>query len=331
MSYRTDERQEEKMSNKIRGRARFLWKPALLLMLITPLAEAVSGAASLPFLFSSGIFISYVLFLYGLPILIIREIAVRKQFGLIGLGCLGLIYGLYNEGVFALTIFSPLDVPVEVYESYGLIGDIRLPFTLFILPWHALISVTLPILIVHYIFRTKATQPWLSKKVTWALGGTVLCLAILTFFGVAREKDEYIHDLGRGAAYMALMLVAAGLLWLAANKWSRVLQISTDLKERFSWQAFASGVLLFALVDIVPYVLASVAFFWPVAVLYSLALGVVVVYLGRKRKSVSLDKALTFALGAGTGTALLTLTANPLSGILFVAIFITLLVRIKRK
>src|SRR4029453_19619444 len=85
------------------------WKPTLLLMVLSPLlAEITSGGTPLTLFFTPGILLGFLFGLYGLQVLVIREVATRRGYGLLGLWCLGLIYGLYNEGLRSETLFYPL-------------------------------------------------------------------------------------------------------------------------------------------------------------------------------------------------------------------------------
>ena len=144
---------------------------------------------------------------YGLHVLVIREVAIRGRLGLVGLWSLGLVYGLYNEGLRSQTLFFPHHAPIEEFSTYGLVGHLRIPFTLFIIAWHALFSVVTPILLVEYLFPGKARQPWLPRNATWAVailrvvtavhrqysvgpGGVVFAAVFITMLVAIRRKDR---------------------------------------------------------------------------------------------------------------------------------------------
>src|SRR6266699_1010025 len=117
------------------------WKPVLLLRVLSPfLAEVISGGTPVTVFFLPWVFFPYVIFLYGIPVLILREVAARRKFGLLGLWCLGLIYALYNEGLFAQTLFYPHHAPLDTFSTYGLVANVRIPFALWISFWHGLFS-----------------------------------------------------------------------------------------------------------------------------------------------------------------------------------------------
>lgn len=96
---------------------------------------------------------------YGFPVLVIREIAVRRNLGLLALFALGVIYGIYNEGFVARTIsIEPFHTPVDAFAAYGLVGNIRIPWALTITTWHALHAAIYPIAFAHYLFPGSASH-----------------------------------------------------------------------------------------------------------------------------------------------------------------------------
>jgi len=119
---------------------------ALVLLLITPflLTELLTGNIGFPYILDPATFITLII-VYGFPILIIRELVVRWQGGALSIFLLGLTYGLFNEGIIAKTLMMQQALPIPIMDGYGYILGISIPFTLLIVPWHALYSVMFPI------------------------------------------------------------------------------------------------------------------------------------------------------------------------------------------
>lgn len=303
------------------------WKPALLLMLLAPLAELISGAMDVATFFSPTIFLPYVLFLYGIPILLLREIAVRYKFGIFGLVCLGMIYGLYNEGVMAQTLFHPLDNPLDIYASYGVVDHLRVPFTMFIIAWHALVSFLLPVTIVHYLFRGQAARPWLPTPLAWGLGIIIAALGTAHFFGLD-GGDEGMITLGLAAPYFLILLGAGGLLGWAGARFSRWASITTKAAST-SWRPFIAGAVAFILLDVIPFGLAGVPIPWILFAIYFMGLAAAGLWLLR-RPLFTLSHITGFVLGAGVAASVVALTAGNFTGIVFGAAFIYLALRVKQ-
>jgi hypothetical protein len=161
--------------------------PALVLILLaTILPEMLSGNTPARELFSPGPFL-FLIAAYGLPVLLIREFSVRHSIGLAGVFLAGLGYGLINEALLAKTVFRDTGVPVDVYDGYGFAFGIQWAWTAFILPWHAVASVLLPICFANMVTPAAAARPWLG--IGTALGLAVVIFALITFFHIAEDRS----------------------------------------------------------------------------------------------------------------------------------------------
>ncbi|MBU6403024.1 MAG: hypothetical protein KGS61_22100, partial [Verrucomicrobia bacterium] len=129
--------------------------------LATVLPELFSGSTPLPaFVLNPGLL--FLLFLgYGVAVLLVREVAVRCRVGLAGLFVLGLGYSILNEGLLARTLIRQTGLPVPLYDRFGYLGGISLPWTAGIGTWHACASVWFPILLTHHLFPQFRATPWL--------------------------------------------------------------------------------------------------------------------------------------------------------------------------
>jgi hypothetical protein len=315
------------------------WKPILLLIVLSPfLAEIISGATPLPQFFLPGIFFGYVLGLYGLQVLVIREVAIRWKLGLLGLWCLGLVYGLYNEGLRTETLFYPLYAPLEDFGAYGVVGGVRVPFTVWISAWHGLFSVVTPILLVEYLFPDKARQPWLPLKATWSVA--VLSVATAVAYFVFLGDEASTQPSATLGAHLGFMVVAALLLSVVAGKLPRTPRITANSQGKsFTWSRLWSGALLYVVTVVVPEILAQSKIPWPLFVLYLAPVATVAVWAVARHREATREQAVVFVLGASTAQAVLSVVAAVLIGniiwaasiILFTAVFATALVRIRRK
>jgi hypothetical protein len=88
----------------------------VLVLLASTLPETLSGNTPALELFKPGAFLFFII-AYGLPVLIIREYAVRQRIGFAGLFLIGLGYGIINEALLAKTVFRNAGVPVDVYTA----------------------------------------------------------------------------------------------------------------------------------------------------------------------------------------------------------------------
>ncbi|HEY7575575.1 MAG TPA: hypothetical protein VIB08_10460 [Thermoanaerobaculia bacterium] len=149
---------------------------------------------------------------YGVPVLVIREIAAARGLGVNGVVVLGLAYGIFNEGVIAKTLSQPSGPEVFDFSGYGQIGAMQIGLAIFIVFWHALHSVLYPILIGRWLFPEVADSRWLASGRARHLRPlfAVILIALYSLYFVNPVRN----DPGTFLVYVA---VSAGLVTLAVT------------------------------------------------------------------------------------------------------------------
>jgi len=137
---------------------------------------------------------------YSLPVLVIRELAIRQRLGGFGLFLLGLAYGIWNEGLLAQTLLRFEHVPIDRFDHYIYAGGFNFSWAAVIVPWHALMAVAFPMTLVHGLFPPEARAPWLGRRVFSALAAVLIALIVV--ISVARRPH----------AQMLACLFSIGLL-----------------------------------------------------------------------------------------------------------------------
>ncbi len=210
------------------------WRPLLLLVLGTPfLTELNCGNVPAQTFFLPHIFGILVL-VYGLPVLAIRELAIRRRLGLDGILLLGLAYGVYNEGLCAKTLFLNSQVPLSAFDGYAFAG-VNLAWAICILPWHALHSVLYPLLLVHRFYPAPAARSWLSNR-AWAACG--LSFGLMGLFMFLNGKSAAATP-GRLALVGGTMAV---LFWLALRMPKPPVEEADAAPSPSRWAALAGGI-----------------------------------------------------------------------------------------
>jgi hypothetical protein len=283
-------------------------------MVLAPvLAEVISGGTPITQMFLPWILVFYVVFLYGFQVLVIREVAVRGGFGPLGLWCLGAVYGLYNEGLRAQTLFSPLRAPIESFTDYGLVADLRIPFTIWIISWHGLFSVVLPVLVVEYLFPAQAGRSWLPRTATWLLGIFSVATAVGYLLFVADEPST--RSATTVGVHLACVVTIALVLCVVATalpRTPRLLPRSETSGRR--WRRFAAGAALYLIVFVLPELLAEANVTWPLFVaLLAVTVGAAAWAVARRREATR-EQALVFVLGCGSAQATLSALSSLLNG-----------------
>jgi hypothetical protein len=154
-----------------------------LMFLSAFLPEVCSGNTPITQFFTPPVFAFLVILGYGVPVLLIRELAVRRHMSIAGILIAGFAYGFYNEGLLAKTMILIGGVPMSSFNNYGDAFGIAIPWALSISLFHAIASVLLPILLTHAIFPNLRDKPWINPWLAFALAALVLSFGALWFMG----------------------------------------------------------------------------------------------------------------------------------------------------
>lgn len=218
-------------------RTRAHWPGFVTLLLLSPIAaELLSGSAP-PVEFFNPFGLVILIAWYGLGAILCRELSIRWQSGLAGLFLLGAAFGILEEGIFIKTFFDPHAIDLGIFQTFGWWGGANWPWILELTLYHALVSITLPVLVVASLWPTRRECPWLSRKVIYVLAGIMVGMMLLGWFFLspAEEWPPYRPGL---AQFVGSVLAAGGLIWLA---WRIKPRPSTSALTR-RWPLFLVGV-----------------------------------------------------------------------------------------
>lgn len=143
--------------------------PVLTLFLISPLiAEILVG--SIPISQFSEFLRAVAL--YGSGALIIRETARRLHRGWLSIFVLGLVFGLIEEGLALQSMFNPDFFGLDI--SFGRANGVNWVWASFIIAFHAIWSISIPIWLSETIFSSKKQHSWLNLQALWGMIGLYL-------------------------------------------------------------------------------------------------------------------------------------------------------------
>lgn len=163
---------------------RYGWEILTAVVLSSVLTEIVSGNQPVHAYLNPKVAI-FLTLAYGLPLLVIREVAVRFRITFAGIFLMGLAYGFLNEGLLAQTIIREINVPINAFDRYLMWGGFNISWTLVIVPWHAMHAILFPILLMAFWFPRSAQTPWLGNKTFLSLSG--ILIGLILFIAVARK------------------------------------------------------------------------------------------------------------------------------------------------
>jgi hypothetical protein len=278
-------------------------KAVFLLMFLSPaLTELVTGSTTVTDFFHP-VGLVFLLLGYSLPVLLLRERAVRNGLGYASLIALGVAYGIYNEGLWAKTIVQPTELPIRQFDHYGRYLGINLPWALVISFYHAFAAILVPILVVHVQFPRMRDTPWLSVRLGRILGVFLVLAAIANFLGPLRSPGhpvQLIILLGG----MAIAVIAARAL----TRWRSSSIAAAPVKGRTFFlgiSSFSAWLILPILAELRVPLLVFIAIFASGVFLYLFVL---------KKIGLSLSNLLLFAAGFYVQSALLALAIGALIG-----------------
>ncbi len=164
-----------------------------LMFLSAFLPEVCSGNTPITQFFMPMNFAFLLILGYGVPVLLIRELAVRRHMTIAGILIAGFAYGFYNEGLLAKTMIQTGNVPMSAFNNYGDVFGIAVPWALAISLFHAIASVLLPILITQAIFKNISDKPWISPYLAFPLAAFVSVFGALWFMGPFHEPGTRVQ------------------------------------------------------------------------------------------------------------------------------------------
>ena len=138
--------------------------PPLGLFFLAPaVGELLSGSAP-PAEFLNPLIFFILLLLYGGGAVLVREVIIRWRKGWPSLLALGAAYAIIEEGLMVKSFFDPAWMDLGKLATYGRWLEVNWAWSLELIIYHAVISIAIPILIVHLIFPSRRDEPWLGKS-----------------------------------------------------------------------------------------------------------------------------------------------------------------------
>jgi hypothetical protein len=217
--------------------ARVHWPGFITLLFLSPIvAELLSGSAP-PVEFFSPFGLLILVTWYGFGAILCRELSIRWQGGLAGLFLLGAAFGILEEGILIKTFFDPQAVDLGIFQTFGWWGGANWPWILELTLYHALVSITLPVLVVASLWPEQRVRPWISRRAILALLGIMAIMALLDWFFLspAGAWPPYLPGLGQ---FLGSLAAIAALVWLAR----RIKHKATTSTLTRRWPLFLVGV-----------------------------------------------------------------------------------------
>ena len=204
--------------------------------------------------------------LYGSGAVLVRELKVRWKKGVGSVLLLGAAYGVLEEGLLVTSWFSPYWIDLGPMAVYGRWLGVNWVWAEMLTIYHAVFSITVPILLVELAFPKRRNESWVGRKMFVSLVGVLL---VLTVFGswLFSTLMNYWTPLPHYLFGTAVMLAFAYSAHRLPSDWGTQGQKALS-KPIVLWLVAAAGSFAFFLgfyssPSLVP---------WPLATLYGLLL-----------------------------------------------------------
>ncbi len=186
---------------------RFRFPPALALILLSPAIGELLSGSSPPVEFLNPIVLGMLVALYGGGALLVRELNLRWGKGKASLLVLGAAYGIIEEALMVKSFFNPAWPDLGVLGEYGRWLGVNWVWAFFLTLYHAVFSITIPILLVELAYPDQRRSPWVGRKglLTAGIAFVGIVLVGLVFFPYTPGPVEYLF----------FLLVVLALLWVA--------------------------------------------------------------------------------------------------------------------
>ena len=197
-----------------------LTNPALILFLLSPAIGELLSGSSPPAEFFTPFGLTMLLGLYGSGALLARELKVRWGKGMGSLLLLGAVYGALEEGVMVASWFNPAWPDLGLLGVFGRWLGVNWVWAAELTMYHAIVSVTVPVMLVELAFPDRRGEPWVSDGWLKAIAA-ILLLDVAVGFVLFGLLLGYTPPLPQFLLAPATVVVLALLAKRLPTDWAR--------------------------------------------------------------------------------------------------------------
>jgi hypothetical protein len=195
--------------------------PWLALLLLSPaMGELLSGSAPPSEFFTPFGFVILV-GLNGCGALVCRELKVRWRRGLGSLLLLGCAYGILEEGVMVASFFNPSWMDLGVLSGFGRWFEVNTVWAVELTIYHAIFSITIPVLLVELAYPEQKGGPWLGDR-GFKIVSAALLLDVIVGFVLFGFMSGYWPPIPQYLLAILVMVLFMRYAKNLPNDWARV-------------------------------------------------------------------------------------------------------------
>ena len=244
-----------------------IWPAVLTLFLLSPIVGEVLSGSTPPLNFINPVSFLLETGLYGSGAILVRELVRRRGLGWSSILLLGAAYGILEEGLVVTSWFNPYWPDLGALVHYGRLLDISWVWAFGLTTYHAVVSITIPIILTETLFPHLATRPWLRRRglILFSIWLALISLFTLFLTGFLQfSKQGYTHP---PLTYFIALALAVACVWLALRMKPSASQAPSTRSAPRLWQlrliALATTIFFFfdlwAVPNLVPFPLVPIA------------------------------------------------------------------------
>ena len=198
---------------------RSMWPVLLTLYFLSPLfAEILSGSTP-PLLFIQPFGFIFIPLLYGSSAILIHEILLRRLLGWGNALVLGAAFGVFQEALVVQTWYNFMAKSSPSHQDglYGVSLGTNWVWALNLTIYHAVVSITLPLILLGLLFPQRARTPGLKRRgVLFFLLWLIIPCGVLA---VAVARTQYAKEGYHGpplAGYLIACALTVGLILIGS-------------------------------------------------------------------------------------------------------------------
>jgi hypothetical protein len=161
------------------------WPALLTLLALSPLVGEVISGSTPPLLVIQPFSLVFLPTLYGISAVLIHEILIRRRLGWGAALLMGAAFGIFQEALIVQTWFNFISPrsPTHSTGGYGVLWGTSWVWALNLTFYHAVVSITIPLIWASLLSPRRFALPWLGRKGAIALTVWILALCgVLAYF-----------------------------------------------------------------------------------------------------------------------------------------------------
>lgn len=194
--------------------------PPLTLFFLSPLVgELLSGSAP-PSEFFTVFGFTIMSLLYGGGAVVAREIKVRWKKGVGSLLLIGAAYGILEEGLMVASFQNPNWMDLGTLGVFGRWLGVNWVWSFELIIYHAIVSITVPILLVELIYPEEKANPWLRGYWWWIVPLFLFTDVVFGFF-IFTEFTSFSPPILQYFMFFLLSIFFLFTAYRFPNDWAR--------------------------------------------------------------------------------------------------------------